>query len=264
MYIGYIYRHWNVNDKGQEKTYIGQMHSIYDNKIKTPQRRWGRDGKGYAPGEGKEPTKFYNAISKYGWDNFSHDILLKIECETLDELEFWLDEWEKYYVWYYDSYYNGYNGTNGGSGSRANARTCDMHGENNPFYGKHHREETKQHLSDIFSGQKLTDKHKNKISISVKKHYENMSEDEKIELSKKRSGENNPMYGKGFEREKHPGAKKVINVETGIIFNCIEDAAEWCNYKNACGISACCKGKRNYAGKHHVTGQKLSWMYHNE
>lgn len=252
MYTGYIYRHWIVDDKRQEKSYIGQT-------VKNrPQCRWGRNGNGYAPQKGEKPTKFYDNIEKYGWDNFQHKVLLRIECETEEELWFWLDEWEKWYIEKYDSYYNGYNSTLGGS------IHCNMSGENNPFYGRHHKEETKQHYRDMFTGIKLTDEHKNKISISVKKHYKNMTDEEKEKLSDARRGENNPMYGKGFIREEHPGAKKVINIETGMIFNCIEDAAEWCNYKNACGISVCCKGKRNYAGKHPETGEKLHWVYYNE
>ena len=112
MFKGYIYRHWIINDKGQEKSYIGQVYN------RTPEQRWGLNGKGYAPQKEKEPTKFYNAIKKYGWDNFSHKVLLTIECETPEELVFWLDEWEKYYIEKYDSFYNGYNSTAGGNSGK--------------------------------------------------------------------------------------------------------------------------------------------------
>lgn len=44
------------------KVYIG----IAQNSV----RRWGRDGKGY-----KRHPYFYNAISKYGWENIKHEIL---------------------------------------------------------------------------------------------------------------------------------------------------------------------------------------------
>lgn len=56
-----------------------------------------------------EKTKIYNAIRKYGLDNFSFEIIIECLQEQLDELE-------KYYIALYDSYNNGYNMTNGGQG----------------------------------------------------------------------------------------------------------------------------------------------------
>lgn len=54
-----VYAHIN---KVNGKIYIGQT-------CRKPEYRW-NDGKGY-----KECTYFYNAIEKYGWDNFDHEIL---------------------------------------------------------------------------------------------------------------------------------------------------------------------------------------------
>ena len=98
MYKGYIYRHW-LGDK----SYIGQTY------VETPQQRWGKDGKGYY-----NQTKFGRAIKKYGWHNFGHEVLLAFECETKEELVFWLNQWEAYYIEKYDSFNNGYNSTTGG------------------------------------------------------------------------------------------------------------------------------------------------------
>ena len=69
----------------------------------------GRDGKGYY-----NQTKFGKAIKKYGWHNFGHEVLLAFECETKEELVFWLNQWEAYYIEKYDSFNNGYNSTTGG------------------------------------------------------------------------------------------------------------------------------------------------------
>ena len=72
-----IYKHTNLINN---KSYIG----ITSQKC---QNRWGINGKGY-----ELQPKFYNAIQKYGWDNFQHDILytdlnketaLKIESELI-------------------------------------------------------------------------------------------------------------------------------------------------------------------------------------
>ena len=72
---GYIYRHWIINDRGIEKSYIGKTK-------KTIEHRSRNNGKGYL----YHDTLFARAIKKYGWDNFHHDIIGVIECETEDEL----------------------------------------------------------------------------------------------------------------------------------------------------------------------------------
>ena len=110
MVKGYIYRHWIVNENGVEKSYIGQTRET------TTEKRWGKDGCGYKPQKDKTSTKFWNAIKKYGWHNFSHKTLFTIECATEEELVFWLNQWEIYYIEKYNSFYNGYNSTLGGEG----------------------------------------------------------------------------------------------------------------------------------------------------
>lgn len=105
MYKGYIYRHWLEN-----KSYIGQTY------METPQQRW-QNGRGYS----NVNTKFSRAIKKYGWDSFGHEVLLAFECETKEELVFWLNQWEAYYIEKYDSFNNGYNSTTGGD----NYIVCD-------------------------------------------------------------------------------------------------------------------------------------------
>ena len=68
-----------------------------------PIRRW-HGGSGY-----RSQPKFYNAIKKYGWDNFFHGILLtdlseKNACAI-----------EQYLIDRYDTINNGYNQTSGGT-----------------------------------------------------------------------------------------------------------------------------------------------------
>ena len=54
-----VYTHTN---KINGKKYVGQTCQI-------PEKRW-KNGNGY-----KRNPYFYNAIQKYGWDNFEHQIL---------------------------------------------------------------------------------------------------------------------------------------------------------------------------------------------
>lgn len=55
----------------------------------------------------KKDTKFYRAIRKYGFENFS--FLILEECKKGN-----LNEREKYWIKHYNSYYDGYNSTTGG------------------------------------------------------------------------------------------------------------------------------------------------------
>lgn len=84
-----VYLHTNLIN---HKKYVGITCT------KKPEYRWGSKGQGY-----KQQAKFYNAIKKYGWENFSHEILASglTEEEALDL--------ETYYIEKYNSIDNGYN-----------------------------------------------------------------------------------------------------------------------------------------------------------
>ena len=92
-----IYKHTNIIDG---KVYIGQT-------CRKPEYRW-NNGKGY-----KQCPCFYNAIQKYGWDSFKHEILeqgLTFEEANLKQ---------QYYIQLFKSNNSnfGYNLTTGGQGS---------------------------------------------------------------------------------------------------------------------------------------------------
>ena len=59
------------------------------------------------------------------------------------------------------------------------------------------------------------------------------------------------------KEEKIKKYKKVICVETGIIYDKISIAEKLTNSRN---VGACCRGERNYAGKL-PDGTKLHWEY---
>ena len=86
-----VYKHTN---KINGKVYIG----ITGQK---PNVRW-NNGTGY------RGTHFANAINKYGWENFTHEILEK----GLSLKKAWARE--KYYISKFDSFGNGYNADEGG------------------------------------------------------------------------------------------------------------------------------------------------------
>ena len=113
-------------------------------------------------------------------------------------------------------------------------------GEGNPFYGKHHTEESKQKISESRKGQCSGEKHP-----FYGKHH---SDESKQAISEKRQGK---------------GGKKVRCVNTGEIFDCMMDAARWCGLKTSSSIGQVCNktGKQKTAGKHPITGEKLIWEF---
>ena len=150
---GYIYKTTNLVNG---KIYIGQHHSdVFDVGYK---------------GSGKI---LRNAIKKYGYENFSCELIEK--CDTKDMLI----EREIYWIKYYDAQNRdvGYNISNGGDGIVGPMPECMREhlrkmntgkhlseetksklraknsGKNNAFYGKKHSEETKKHISDVIKTQ---------------------------------------------------------------------------------------------------------------
>lgn len=84
------------------KCYIGQT-------IQRPEERW-RDHKKFAENNLNEQFHFYRAIRKYGWENFTREII-ESGIPTKEEL----NEREIYWIDFYNSYEDGYNSTHGGT-----------------------------------------------------------------------------------------------------------------------------------------------------
>lgn len=122
-----IYKH-TLKITGQ--VYIGQTNNIKD--------RW-------KPSAYKNCIKFYNAIQKYGWDNFEHTIL--IDNLTIDEA----NKLEEEYIKQYDSINNGFNLSSGGLNHLAS-------------------EETKQKMSQVRKGIPHSEEHNQAISKALKQY----------------------------------------------------------------------------------------------
>jgi group I intron endonuclease len=226
------------------KVYVGQT-------SQNVKRRW-KNGSNY-----KDCSYFYNAIQKYGWDNFEH-IILK-ENLSHDEANYW----EAYYINLYNSNNRefGYNLESGGCKNqrvseytKAKIRKA-MLGENNPFYGKCHSEKSKAKMSEAHKN--ISEETRRKISESLKNRLKNP--------------ENNGMYGKSHsdEARRKMSETKLKKTMNGKIIYCIElnesfnrpKDAEIKYNVNSSSITSACKGKLKSAGKHPVTGEKLHWEY---
>lgn len=168
------------------KIYIGKTNNI--------KNRWRKDGKGYCKKDSK--SLFWNAICKYGWDNFEH-IIIEDGLTSEEAIEK-----EIFYISKYDSTNRekGYNISKGGNGgkvykehpkgmlgkkqsqkgieaSRRNAKKASELGLNTNWknghpkgmLGKHHTEEFKQKLKERPS-------HEHPSSKKVKVIYPNGDE----------------------------------------------------------------------------------------
>lgn len=71
-----------------------------------------------------------------------------------------------------------------------------------------------------------------------------------------------PIQQRNIPSNKRGNPKKVICLNNNYIFNKMCQATKWANGNKH--IFQCCKGVREYAGKHPVTGEKLQWMYLND
>lgn len=126
MFNGLIYKYTSPIGK----VYIGQ--TIQEQKRKVAHKNNAKNGvQGY----------FYNAIRKYGFENFSYDVLIRIQSEDRHKVFTLLDALERHYIKLYDSRNpnKGYNIAEGGEGSK----------------GFHHTEEHKQQLRENFHNSKL-------------------------------------------------------------------------------------------------------------
>ena len=172
-----VYCHIN---KINNKKYIGITKNI--------KNRWRANGAGYYnyKKDSQHQSYFYNAIQKYGWDNFQHIILLK--NLTFEEA----CQYQKKYIKdlnLQDEKY-GYNMTSGGEGTPNRIVT----------------DETKEKLSQANLGKKLSVQTKEKISQSLQDRY--FTEQHKKKL-----------------QENHHKNKQVLCIETNIIYPSCQEAA---------------------------------------
>lgn len=191
-----IYKYTNLINN---KVYIGQTCQ------NPPNKRW-------YPSNYIHNEYLYNSIQKYGWDNFSKEIIEKdLTLEEANERE---EFWIQYYKTLNREY--GYNIRPGGNNSLLSDETKnkmsinhrDVKGANNYFYNK--KLIGKDHP---FYGKHHSDKSKEKIS--------------KNRLNK--------------------GGKKVLCITTGEIFPTASEAGRHYSI-NSSHISECCRGVRKSCG----------------
>ena len=251
-----------------------------------------------------------NSIIKYGFNAFivNKEFDIAYTQEELNKLEY------LYIKIYNTTNINfGYNKKDGGDNGKPNEETIKkikeyhnkpdvierkriaMKGENNPFYGKHHDESSKQKIGESNKGKprkykKVVLLNTLEIFNSIKEASERFSifngnitccckkerkytgcgeeryvwvyyeeyismSKEEIELALKIANE----VGRG---KNNGSSKKVICITTGKVFDTAKEGAEFYNC-NHTSISSCCNGKLKHAGKLE-DGTKLKWMRYDD
>lgn len=124
--------------------------------------------------------KIYNALVKYGYDNFTVEIL----WETKDELNSTsiLNQLEEDFINLYDSVNNGYNCKEGGNSRRLSEET------KNKLRNKFFSEEYRKKLSLAGKGRVFTEEHRKNLSESRKGKGHKHTEETKEKLSKIMTG----------------------------------------------------------------------------
>lgn len=141
IHISVIYRAININNG---RFYIGSTNNLERRKREHKNHRF------------KDGGAFHAAIIEDGFDAFEWEVLE--ECDDADR-----DRLERYYIKHFRDTFGKewlYNYCDGGKGGV----THDIHGENNPCYGKHKTPEQKKHLSLVLTGRPKTLETREKMS----------------------------------------------------------------------------------------------------
>ena len=262
---GYIYKHTNLIN---HKIYIGQT-------TQQPEKRWGNGLSQY-----RHNKHFFAAIKKYGWDNFSHQILK----EGLSQEE--LNYWEKYFISYYDSTNKekGYNILLGGEVSpfkelwqnpifkqersqkqsqfmkqrMANPQIKQQMTKGLKNYWKNSSQARKQQserMTKVLKELWQNEEYRQKQSLKFEKYLKE-NQQKHIKQCKENALNNwtNPDFRKKI-------CKKIQNIQTGLIFQSAAAAARWCGLADRSSITKYLTKHTKSAGKHPETKIPLHWKY---
>lgn len=161
--------------------------------------------------------KFHRAIRKYGEENFTVEEVMWVEAPTKEALKAKLDYLEMRFIKRFNTKIDGYNSTDGGEGALGAIRS----------------EVTRKKLSKLHKGKKLSENHRQKLSIALRGNKNSLgfhpseetrkklskassmrkhSEETRKKISLSRIGEKNPFYGKHMTDE----AKRKMLSSKGI------------------------------------------------
>jgi hypothetical protein len=126
-------------------------------------------------------------------------------------------------------------------------------GENNPFYGRKHTEESLEKMSKSSTGKKHTRESKDKMS-------ESRMGDKNYFYGKRHTNESKSKMSESSRGSNNGRSRKVYCYELDKMFNSTREAEReiGVNYRS---IAYCANKEQKFAGKHPITGEKLTWVY---
>lgn len=204
-----VYKHEN---KLNHKVYIGQTNDI--------KRRWKNNGINY-----KGCPIFYNAIQKYGWDNFEHIILY----DNLSQEE--ANYYEQLMIQFYNSTdsENGYNILTGGQGL-GNYWSQEVNRQAQSERKRQYYQEHPELKNFLVEWDSKHPEQKEKHSLFMKQKYQDKK---------------SPLCQINENRK-----RKIRCIETGETFDSLCDASKRYNL-SAGNISKCISGQRKTCGGFH-------------
>lgn len=229
-----------------DRKYVVYKHTSPSGKVyigitgRSTEARW-KDGRGYA-----RHARFGAAIKKYGWENFTHEILARnLSADEAKNMEI-------EFIRLYNSADKkfGYNATLGGDGRagcdpseetrrKMSENHHNVHGANNPMFGRNHTPEARKKMSE--TKKKLFAEG---VLVQQKKPQKPKMTESELRLfrSANMRGQNNPSYGKGL-----PVAQFSLD---GYFIKAYQTAreAERETGVDHTTISRCCKNKQKTAG----------------
>lgn len=191
------------------------------------------------PSNYKGCTKFYNAIQKYGWENFSREILE--DGLTLEQA----NELEQHYISIYNTIEDGYNLKTGGLNCEYSEASLQKMSDNCTTKRKIVCLETGQ----VYDSAKAVEKQcgfananiiaccKNKLSTAYGYHWVYFEN-----------------YNIGYQTKPDKRKKAVKCIETNRIYPSAAEASRITGVSRP-NITFCCSGKTNTAGGYH-------WQYY--
>ena len=218
---------------------------------------------------GKHHNEFLQrAWDKYGVDNFAFYTLVECSVSELDSLEI-------YYIDVHNTTDDskGYNHESGGHINKTLSEDTKIKiGKANK--GHRHTPETKAKMSKSRMGHEVSEDTRRKISdaergktvseevrrrLSEVNTGKTLSVETKNKISQSTKGKPKSEEHKKHIKENHIKGSRIFSPELNEIFDCINYVEDKYGIPHQ-NISKCLNGDRKSAGKHPVTGEKLTWV----
>lgn len=234
--MGYIYK---IFTSCSNKVYIGQTRQSIEDRYKEHLKNCSAG----------VPYHLYNAMRKYGIENFYVEEIEECDNDVLSERE-------QYWIQYYDSFHNGYNMTIGGKGnSLYNYKD---------IVNKYLELENEKRVAEYFNCSCTTVKKAcENYNIKIKRNVQQKgfwnTEQGQIRKEKMRQRwiENNPSKNGMSESHKRAlrnnswMAQPVKCIETGAVYPSAAEAGRQMGLKSGQTITRCCKGLNSISRGYH-------------